>query len=687
MKHAETAVIRHSRGLHARVAALVVQKATELARLYGAELELKVADGRQVPATSMLAVLGLDLRQGAQLSVLARGPGAEAATAELARFLERDFSSDAQGPLSQVDDLLDETTLTAGQIFTSMAAGLVVTDAKDRVVVFNPAAERLFRLPAPAALGRPIGEFWPEAAAASVRTNREPVTRRQALPGGAVIATCTPILLEGETRGTVTLLEDISHVEELAGELRAVKELKERLQLVLDTVHDGISVVDKEGTITYVNPAYEEIAGRRRAELIGKSVFALSPQGVRARVLRSGEKVLGALTRKANGRTLVANVSPIYVEGEICGAVSVVKDVSEVERLAEHLHKVLARAEYLEQELTRTQELPAAFAGIIGRSGALREALAVAQKAAASTSTVLIRGESGTGKELVARALHAASPRSGRPFVRVNCAAIPAPLLESELFGHEKGAFTGAWQRRHGRFELADGGSIFLDEIGDMEPAMQAKLLRVLQEREFERVGGETTIRVDVRIIAATNRNLEEMVRTGRFREDLYWRLNVIPIFLPPLRERREDIPRLAEYFLAKLAGRLGKKVQGITAQALACLEQYAWPGNVRELENVIERAVNLAEGATVTAADLPAYVREGGAPGVFAAAAQEAPLLPFAAYEKAILARALAECGSFRAAARALGLDHKTVAARARKYRLTEQKLPARRWPVRESG
>lgn len=615
MKHAETAVIRHSRGLHARVAALVVQKATELARLYGAELELKAADGRQVPATSMLAVLGLDLRQGARLSVLARGPGAEAATAELARFLERDFSSDAQGPLSQVDDLLDETTLTAGQIFTSMAAGLVVTDAKDRVVVFNPAAERLFRLPAPAALGRPIGEFWPEAAAASVRTNREPATRRQALPGGAVIATCTPILLEGETRGTVTLLEDISHVEELAGELRAVKELKERLQLVLDTVHDGISVVDKEGTITYVNPAYEEIAGRRRAELIGKSVFALSPQGVRARVLRSGEKVLGALTRKANGRTLVANVSPIYVEGEICGAVSVVKDVSEVERLAEHLHKVLARAEYLEQELTRTQELPAAFAGIIGRSGALREALAVAQKAAASTSTVLIRGESGTGKELVARALHAASPRSGRPFVRVNCAAIPAPLLESELFGHEKGAFTGAWQRRHGRFELADGGSIFLDEIGDMEPAMQAKLLRVLQEREFERVGGETTIRVDVRIIAATNRNLEEMVRTGRFREDLYWRLNVIPIFLPPLRERREDIPRLAEYFLAKLAGRLGKKVQGITAQALACLEQYAWPGNVRELENVIERAVNLAEGATVTAADLPAYVREGGHP------------------------------------------------------------------------
>ncbi|HHY92779.1 MAG TPA: sigma 54-interacting transcriptional regulator [Firmicutes bacterium] len=673
MQHRETAVIRHSHGLHARVAALVVQKATELACGRGVELELGTADGRRVPATSMLAVLGLNLRQGEALSVVARGPGAQAAAEELARFLEQDFSAGVETPLSQVDDLLDETTLTAGQVFTSMAVGLVVTDAQNRVVVFNPAAERLFRLPATTALGRPVTEFWPAAMVEAVRAGGQPLTQQQVLAGGAVVATCTPIQLEGASRGTVTLLEDISHVEELAGELRAVKELKERLQLILDTVHDGISEGDKEGKITYVNPAYVEIVGQRREELLGRSVFALSPQGARARALKSGEKVLGALTRKPNGRTLVANVSPIYVEGEICGAVSVVKDVSEVEQLADKLHQMLARAEYLEEELTRTRELAAAFQGIIGRSGALREALAVAQKAAASTSTVLIRGESGTGKELVARALHAAGPRADKPFVRVNCAAIPAPLLESELFGHEKGAFTGAAQRHHGRFELADGGSIFLDEIGDMEPAMQAKLLRVLQEREFERVGGETTIRVDVRIIAATNRNLEEMVAKGLFREDLYWRLNVIPIFLPPLRERREDIPRLAEYFIAKLAARLGKKVTGISAEALACLEQYNWPGNVRELENVIERALNLTEGRSITADDLPAYVRQDGAAVDVVPASPAAPLLPFAAYEKAILARALAQCGSYRAAARALGLDHKTVAARARKYHLVE--------------
>jgi len=680
------AVIQHSRGVHARVAAMVVKKATELARSYGVELELETADGRRVPATSMLAVLGLNLRQGAVLNVSARGDGAQAAVEELALFLQSDFSADGQASLSQVDELLDETTLTAEQIFTSMAAGLVVTDARDRVVVFNPAAERLFRLPARMALGRPAGEFWPEAALEVVRVSGQPATRHLELPGGAVLATLTPIRLAGESQGVVTLLEDISRVEQLAGELRAVKELKERLQLILDTVHDGISVVDKDGVITYVNPAYEEIVGQRRSELVGKNVFVLSPQGARARALKSGEKVLGALTHKPNGRTLVANVSPIWVEGEICGAVSVVKDVSEVEKLAEHLHKVMARAEYLEQELSRARELPEAFQGIIGSSGALREALAVAQKAAASTSTVLIRGESGTGKELVARALHAASPRAKKPFVRVNCAAIPGPLLESELFGHEKGAFTGAWQRRHGRFELADGGTIFLDEIGDMEPPMQAKLLRVLQEREFERVGGETTIKVDVRIIAATNRNLEEMVRAGRFREDLYWRLNVITIFLPPLRERREDIPRLAEYFLTKLAKQLGKDVRGIAPEAMACLERYTWPGNVRELENVIERAVNLAEGTIITAGDLPAYVREGGMPSEIVPTAKDGPLLPFAAYEKAILARALKECGSFRAAARALGLDHKTVAARARKYHLIGREA-RERWPADAGG
>jgi len=221
-----------------------------------------------------------------------------------------------------------------------------------------------------------------------------------------------------------------------------------------------------------------------------------------------------------------------------------------------------------------------------------------------SRATVMVYGESGTGKELVARAIHVNSPRKDKPYIQVNCAALPENLLESELFGHEKGAFTGAVARRAGRFELAHQGTLFLDEIGEVSPAMQAKLLRVLQEKTFERVGGVETLKVDVRIVAATNRNLQIAIETGAFREDLYYRLNVIPIKLPPLRERKSDIPLLADYFLTKLD--LKRRIQAITPEAMQALLDYSWPGNVRELENVIERAVIIAPGDTITVEQVP---------------------------------------------------------------------------------
>jgi transcriptional regulator with GAF, ATPase, and Fis domain len=244
-----------------------------------------------------------------------------------------------------------------------------------------------------------------------------------------------------------------------------------------------------------------------------------------------------------------------------------------VELFAERVARELARrveleeagADYLEQQLVRTRPISGPFTRLIGRSGALRDALAVAAKAAPSASTIMIRGESGTGKELVARAIHAASPRAGKPLIRLNCSAIPPTLVESELFGHERGAFTGAIRRRLGKFELAHGGTIFLDEIGSLDLTLQAKLLRVLQNRELERVGGEASIPIDVRVIAATNADLERMVERSEFREDLYYRLNVIGIFLPPLRERRSDIPLLVEHFIAKLRTQIETKVSGVS--------------------------------------------------------------------------------------------------------------------------
>src|SRR3954465_15442372 len=237
------------------------------------------------------------------------------------------------------------------------------------------------------------------------------------------------------------------------------------------------------------------------------------------------------------------------------------------------------------------------FGAIVGDSPGLREVLARVEQVAQTASTVLLRGETGTGKELVARAIHINSARETKPFVRVNCAALASGVLESELFGHEKGAFTGAVARRLGRFELADGGTLFLDEVGDLPQDVQVKLLRVLQEREFERVGGTETVKVDVRVVSATHRDLEQLIAAGEFREDLYYRLNVFPITLPPLRDRPGDIPLLCEHFIQKFAQSTGKAVRGIEPAALASLTAYPWPGNVRELENVIERALILAKG------------------------------------------------------------------------------------------
>ena len=240
-----------------------------------------------------------------------------------------------------------------------------------------------------------------------------------------------------------------------------------------------------------------------------------------------------------------------------------------------------------------------------GRAGALGTVLSVVRKVAKSTATILVRGETGTGKELIAGAIHHNSLRSGRNFVKVNCAALQENLLESELFGHEKGAFTGADKQRVGRFEQADGGTLFLDEIGDMSPSTQAKILRVLQEQEFERLGGTRTLKVDVRLITATNRHLPTMVEAGTFREDLYYRLNVVTIEMPPLRDRKEDVQALTNFFVRRFSGELKKKVTGFDAEAIKLLNRYNWPGNVRELENAIERAILLADGPEVTAENL----------------------------------------------------------------------------------
>ncbi len=309
------------------------------------------------------------------------------------------------------------------------------------------------------------------------------------------------------------------------------------------------------------------------------------------------------------------------VEAMRIGAFDYVPKPFEIEEMEVKIEKALEHRRLRNEidYLRHTQSDIYDFDRIIGASGALQRVLDVVRKVARSNATVLIRGETGTGKELIAGAIHHNSPRAGRNFVKVNCAALQENLLESELFGHEKGAFTGADKQRIGRFEQADGGSLFLDEVGDMSANTQAKILRVLQEHEFERLGGTRTIRVDVRLMTATNRNLAQMVANGLFREDLYYRLNVVSIEMPPLRERKEDIPALAQTFIRRFAGELKKKIEGMTPEALKLLMRYNWPGNIRELENTIERAALLCENRLIEADDLrlvgeaPSTSGEGG--------------------------------------------------------------------------
>lgn len=551
------AVIHDEGGIHARVAAMIVQRAQELCERYDCHLYIRSERSERCEMHSLMKLVALKVAQGDSVFVSSEGDNGRQAVIEMVRFLESDFIMNEASEIHGVDKLLHENAL-----------------------------------------------------------------------------------------------------------------MQERLQMILESVQDGICVVDRSGEVTYVNPSYLRIVHKTPEMVVGQNVFETAADGNRCAVLRSGIARIGSIRHKKDGTTIVANVNPIFVDGEIAGVVSVIKDITEIQTLMERLSQVSAKAEYLEQELLRTKKTAQAFANYIGKSGKVVDVLALASKAADSSANVLIRGESGTGKEVIAEGIHYASGRRRGPFIRVNCGAIPGALLESELFGHEKGAFTGAVRRKLGKFELANHGTIFLDEIGELDKNLQVKLLRVLQQKEFDRVGGEETIHVDVRIIAATNRDLEAMVREGTFRDDLYYRLNVIPIILPPLRDRPDDIPLLVEHFIEKISKENKKDVRGITPDAMQMFMHYRWPGNVRELENVIERVITLMDTDLITAAVLPSYIK-GDIAGREVQSLAGDTVLPWEEYEKQIIANALRQGTSFNGAAKLLRISHKTVAAKARKYGL----------------
>ena len=394
----------------------------------------------------------------------------------------------------------------------------------------------------------------------------------------------------------------------------ALRESQQRLSTIVDSAIDAIINIDSERTITLFNPAAESIFACSAEAAVGAPLTRFLTQDFAAllddyleqqpdadgRYLAASE---GIQARRTSGETfpVEATLSPLPLPGGAMQHLLILRDIDARARAEAAVSQLASEKAYLQEEIRSER----GFETIVGTSPPMQEVFTAIDQVAATDTTVLVCGETGTGKELVARAVHDRSPRADNVLVKVNCSALSSDLIESELFGHEKGAFTGASEQRIGRFELADGGTLFLDEIGELAMSTQSKLLRALQEQEFERVGGSRTIQVDTRIIAATNVDLEQAVEEGRFRSDLYFRLNIFPIMLPPLSERGGDIPLLVDHFRQLFSQRMGKSIEGVSRSAMAVLKTYDWPGNVRELANIMERAVILAQGPMIRADNL----------------------------------------------------------------------------------
>ncbi len=500
-------------------------------------------------------------------------------------------------------------------VLNAMYNGVVAINTEGIVTMFNRAAETIVGQSAANVIGRPIDDVMPNTGLRRVlETGTPELNQKQNLGSCQILTNRSPILKGKKVVGAVAIFQDITQFEAIAAELEEVKNLKSTLESALESFFENIVIVDKKGYIRMMNSSYGDYLGLDHREVIGKHVTEVI-DNTRMHIVAATGKAEIAEIQRIRGKDCVVTRIPIIKDGEVIGAVgkSVFKDLKDLKAMARQINSLQHQLEYYKEELRKVQGGKFTFDSIVGRSEKMEWLKTVAMRAAKGNSTVLILGESGTGKELFAHAIHNASSRLHGPLIKVNCAAVPENLLESELFGYDEGAFTGARRGgKPGKFELANGGSIFLDEIGDMTLAMQAKLLRVLQEREIERVGATKPVKVDVRVIAATNRDLETMIERGEFRQDLYYRLNIISLQIPPLRERKEDIPLLASTILKKLNNQTPHWVEGVSPEAMEILMEYSWPGNVRELENILERAVNLMdEEAFIAPEHLPPVVKK----------------------------------------------------------------------------
>lgn len=475
-------------------------------------------------------------------------------------------------------------------ILNSTHDAMIAVDSKGIITLYNKAAERLTKHDVDDVIGKHITDVVETTRLPYIlKTGESELNRKQPLGDINIVTNRMPVRDEnGKIIGAVAVFRDITEIVDLAEEITDLKEMKIMFEAIFNSTQDAISVVDQNGIGVLVNPAYTRLTGLSKEDMIGKhcSVDISEGESIHLKVLKSKAPIKGARIKVGPKRKdVIIDAAPMLVGGELRGSVGVIHDLTEIKRLTSELDEA--------KKIIRNLEAKYTFDDIIGSHEKLVNAIEKAKIAAVTPATVILRGESGTGKELFAHAIHNASNRRYGQFVRVNCAAISEGILESELFGYEAGAFTGALKEgKKGLFEMAHGGTIFLDEIGEIKMSTQAKLLRVLQEKEVVRVGGTKPVTIDVRILAATNVDLEQAVKQGRFREDLYYRLNVIPIRIPSLKEHKRDIYELTRHFIRKYNQEYGRYVTDISKEALEILMEIDWPGNVRELENHIGRAI-----------------------------------------------------------------------------------------------
>lgn len=557
-------------------------------------------------------------------------------------------------------------------IIESVHNAMITIDESGQVQIFNSAAEKLFDIKKEKIIGQPITKFMPDSTLPDIlKSGKTEFSQKVIFQDRTLLSNRTPVIVNGKTIGAAAVVQDISELEQISQELQSTRELKEELDAIINSSFDGIYVTDGEGKTIRINEAYSRITGIRADEVLGKTMSELVESGVYDQsatmlVMERREPVTISQELRT-GKSILVTGSPIIGEnGQLRRVVTNVRDITELNCLRKELDQAMGLQMHYEERLSRYQVLDK----YVIRAQKSRDLIDLVLRLGQVDSTVLIQGESGVGKEMIAEILHSNSLRKDKPLVRINCGAIPENLLESELFGYESGAFTGANKGgKIGIFEVAQHGTLFLDEIAELPLHLQVKLLRVIQEREMTRVGGTTPIKVDVRLIAATNQDLWELVNKNLFRKDLYFRLNVVPITVPPLRERKEEIPALAAQFVRQFNQKYELN-KSLDPKVIDKLIAYNWPGNIRELENVIERTLVTHSGDIIDDVALPDDSRAYGKSSQSSQSTQ--PLKEAVeALERQMISGALNTYGSTRKAARALGVSQPTIVRKAARYGL----------------